>query len=192
MGFEPILSLWKSEVLPLHHTHKEKIQMNQCLNCTQNTKNPKFCSCSCAAKFNNKSKPKRKIESQNKCLDCGKRCSRRIGSRKYQLCKKCLSKQQCIEYGKITKGNCVESCVSSYASKHKYEKIRQHAKRNAHIFKWEKNICEKCGYDKHTELCHIKSIASFSDNTLLEEINCKENIFFLCPNCHWELDNLNK
>lgn len=164
---------------------------NKCSCCANPTNNPKFCSKSCAAKQNNKLKPKRSIEPQNKCLDCGKRCSRRTGSRKNQLCKRCSSKKRSVDYSTITKGDCVESCLTSYASKHKYEKIRQHAKRTAHLFGWERSCCERCGYTKHTELCHIRSISSFSDDTRLEEINSRENICFLCPNCHWELDHLN-
>jgi hypothetical protein len=78
----------------------------------------------------------------------------------------------------------------SYKSIHKYEKIRQHAKRYAKQNKWIKDECEKCGYNKHVELCHISSIASFPNSALLLEINGQGNIIFLCPNCHWELDNL--
>lgn len=50
--------------------------------------------------------------------------------------------------------------------------------------------CSKCGYDKHVEICHIKSISTFSDDTLISTINHESNIIALCPNCHWELDNL--
>ena len=42
---------------------------------------------------------------------------------------------------------------------------------------------------KHVELCHIKPIASFKDSALLSEVNSKNNIVQLCPNCHWELDH---
>jgi len=49
--------------------------------------------------------------------------------------------------------------------------------------------CEKCGYTKHTELCHIKSISSFPKETLVSIVNDRSNIMFLCPNCHWELDH---
>lgn len=163
--------------------------MPLCLNCQINTNNPKFCSKSCAAKINNKISPKRKIEPQNKCLLCQKRCSRIQKSKKTQYCKDCSDKNRCVEYGKkITKKQSIKTSTS-YASKHRYEKIRQHAKRLASILDWETTSCQKCGYNKHTELCHIKSIASFTEDTLLSEINSKENICFLCPNCHWELDN---
>lgn len=72
-------------------------------------------------------------------------------------------------------------------SANKYSRVRSSARV---IFKdLLKNPCQVCGYDKHVELCHIKPIASFEENTLLKEINTKDNLIMLCPNCHWELDH---
>lgn len=51
--------------------------------------------------------------------------------------------------------------------------------------------CAICGYDKHFEVVHIKSVSSFSDDTLISEINDIENLVALCPNHHWEYDNTN-
>jgi hypothetical protein len=163
--------------------------MNPCKNCQKLTKNPKYCSISCSAKVNNKVIPKRQIEEQNKCLSCKKRLSRRKGSRKYQLCKNCLSEKNILNFGDKTKIE-ITNLSLSYSSKHRYEKIRQHAKRISSKMNWFKTKCEKCSYDKHVELCHVKPIHSFSDDSLVKEINDKNNICFLCPNCHWELDNL--
>lgn len=42
---------------------------NQCLACGKETKNPKFCDRSCAAKYNNRTSPKRRPE--GKCARCG-------------------------------------------------------------------------------------------------------------------------
>lgn len=165
--------------------------MNKCLLCQEETKNLKFCSKSCSAKITNKLHPKRKIESQNLCLNCGAKCSRTKGQRKTQFCKKCYFKLQTLDYGNKTKKECINES-RSHSSKHKYEKIRQHAKRVSRLYSLKSNSCVQCGYSKHTELCHKKSIHLFSDNTLLSEINSKENIVFLCPNCHWELDNTNQ
>lgn len=50
--------------------------------------------------------------------------------------------------------------------------------------------CRHCGYDKHVELAHIKPISEYSIDATLGEINSEENIIPLCPNCHWEFDNL--
>lgn len=58
---------------------------------------------------------------------------------------------------------------------------------------WNKHLvgnpCENCGYNKHTELCHIKDVTLFPLETTLGEINDIKNIVVLCPNCHWEFDN---
>jgi hypothetical protein len=52
--------------------------------------------------------------------------------------------------------------------------------------------CSKCGYDKHIEVCHIKSIKDFDLETPISVINSLDNLMLLCPNCHWEKDYLDK
>lgn len=58
---------------------------------------------------------------------------------------------------------------------------------------WNKNLiglpCKNCGYDKHTEICHILGISQAKETTTLEQINNPTNLIVLCPNCHWEFDN---
>jgi 5-methylcytosine-specific restriction endonuclease McrA len=49
--------------------------------------------------------------------------------------------------------------------------------------------CQVCGYSKHVEVCHIKPISEFDNNTLISDINHITNLYILCPNCHWEFDN---
>ena len=186
MGFEPINLLWKSKMLPLHHTHYKDNYMPYCNCCQAKTTNLKYCSKSCAAKINNKLTPKRTTEKQNLCLECSKKLSRYKGQRKTQLCFKCFKNNKIKTTCLKTKKQMTEF---SYNVAHKYQKIREHAKRYAKQNNWIIKICEKCGYDKHTELCHIRPISTFLENFTLEEINCKTNIIFLCPNCHWEFDN---
>jgi hypothetical protein len=48
--------------------------------------------------------------------------------------------------------------------------------------------CE-CGYSKHVECCHRKDVGSFPPEALLGEINALDNLFWACPNCHWEHDH---
>ena len=45
-------------------------------------------------------------------------------------------------------------------------------------------ICKICGYDKHVHVCHIKPIASFSQETKISTVNDISNLVILCPNCH--------
>lgn len=49
--------------------------------------------------------------------------------------------------------------------------------------------CLVCGYDKHYDVAHIKSVSSFSDETKISEINDINNLMGLCKNHHWEYDN---
>ena len=49
--------------------------------------------------------------------------------------------------------------------------------------------CSICGYSNHVEIAHIKSVSSFNDDSILEEINDINNLIALCPNHHWEYDN---
>lgn len=59
------------------------------------------------------------------------------------------------------------------------------------IYKYNngKYECLLCGYTKHVELCHIKQVKDFNDNTLIKEINAFDNLVALCPTHHWEFDN---
>ena len=85
--------------------------------------------------------------------------------------------------------------------------VRAHAKTVADVKQFSKSLrwtdhvralartlhkfdrCMNCGYDKHVQVCHIRAIASFSDDALLDEINHVDNVVGLCPNCHWEFDH---
>ena len=49
--------------------------------------------------------------------------------------------------------------------------------------------CKVCGYDKHIEVCHIRSVSLFSSEATLREINDISNLVALCPNHHWEFDH---
>lgn len=49
--------------------------------------------------------------------------------------------------------------------------------------------CERCGYSKHVELCHIKSVSSYPIEATLGEVNHPTNLVVLCKNCHWEFDH---
>lgn len=67
-----------------------------------------------------------------------------------------------------------------------------HIRVNARAFMERSNVikqCYSCGYSKHVEVCHIKSISSFSKNTKLKVVNSEKNLIYLCRNHHWEFDN---
>lgn len=148
--------------------------MNLCKNCGIETSNIKFCSRSCSASFTNRKKPKRKPEGS--CDLCNKTITT---SRKY--CSECHTKKslsnktihEVLYGGKGHRSN-------------RYGYVRWHA-RKAIADRTKK--CEKCGYDNHVEICHIKPIKDFDPCSLLSEVNSPENLLLLCPNCHWEFDN---
>ena len=68
-----------------------------------------------------------------------------------------------------------------------YDNIRHRAKS---IVKQINNInkCFVCGYSNHVEVCHIKDIKDFSNDTVVYEINKLTNLSMLCPNHHYEFD----
>jgi hypothetical protein len=66
--------------------------------------------------------------------------------------------------------------------------IRKHAALVFEESKIEKK-CFYCGYDKTIEIAHIKSVSSFSKDSLIKDINALNNIIALCPNHHWEYDH---
>ena len=155
-----------------------------CIQCEVPTSNPKFCSRSCAATFNNKI-PKRKIKKQ--CTQC----SSIVRNYKSRLCEK---------HFQIKKANGHEAfkarTLGWYRSKKCLKKLHGssiHSHVRGLCRSWLRHLidkpCASCGYSKFVELCHIKKLTSFGDDALLAEVNSEENVIQLCPNCHWELDH---
>ena len=73
-----------------------------------------------------------------------------------------------------------------------YYKFRAVIRKHAHYIYNQNNgekKCKICGYDKHIQVCHIKSVSSFNDDSFITDINSMENLVGLCPNHHWEYDN---
>lgn len=145
--------------------------MNLCKYCKNLTDNPKFCSKSCAAKYNNTYFPK-KVKRIFRCIICDSIIG---GRRKY-----CNTCKDHTNWKNFTLGS-----FSSYSIYQKHAKIRGYSKT---ILK-KTNVCCACGYNKHTEICHIKPISLFNDNDTLDKINAISNLVELCPNCHWEFDH---
>lgn len=130
-----------------------------------------YCSRSCAAQVNNKEFPKRKMEGICKC---GKPTNK---FRTY--CNACYTITLIDEktYGEL-KGD------TKYQ---KNSRIRSHA-RNKYLKSNLPKHCILCEYSKHIDICHIKDISSFPDETLIKEINNLNNLLALCKNHHWEFD----
>lgn len=134
----------------------------------------KFCSISCAAKFNNKLKPKRKPNDDKFCS-----CGNRKGGRA-KMCIECWLDQM----GRKT----LSEVSKKYRGSLKWMAVREDAKNRMNRWKVEKK-CEKCGWDIHVEVNHKIKISEFPLDTLIKIVNSRENLHYLCPNCHWEFEH---
>jgi hypothetical protein len=160
-----------------------KLHRLTCKNCLNEfeTKDKRrvFCSRSCSATLNNTLHPKN--PKRGKCKDC----STPILSGSVR-CKECHI---------IWKGSTLfedktldEMKIIGITPSNIYAAVRYRARATAKKMGWKQ--CAHCGYDKHIEIAHKKAISDFEGNTLVSIINSKENLLPLCPNCHWEFDNL--
>ena len=143
----------------------------ECLECGKDTSNPKFCSRSCSTSHANKKSSKRKPEGS--CKECGAQIKSGLAFCKEHVPNRDMTMRDAI-----------------YLKHHKssaYALVRSRARASV---KNEPQCCEVCGYDKHVEVAHVRAIASFEMDTMLSVINDRPNLRLLCPNHHWELDNL--
>lgn len=150
--------------------------MKICVNCKSKPVSKfgtKFCGRSCSATYNNKIYPKRGPEGQCKlCL------ATIIASKTY--CDKCWIQRKRVYHCTL------REMLGPSRPGFKYRKIRNEAR---HRYKNVENQCEKCDENFHIEICHIRPIGDFPLDTRIEIINARDNILFLCPNCHWEFDH---
>jgi len=150
--------------------------MNTCLQCGKETSNPKFCSTSCAATYNNKRAPKRRKIQTGVCAYCGKPTYNR---RKY--CPGCY-------YKMLDSYTLADVQYDKHHISSAWALVRTRARV---IMSKEPQVCCKCGYSKHVEVAHIRPIKDFPITTKVSEVNDKSNLMLLCPNCHWEFDHPN-
>ena len=87
----------------------------------------------------------------------------------------------------MTKGELFSSRKNWQSARTAIRKLADSAYRNSN----KPMKCVICGYDKHVEIAHIKSVSEFSGNSLISEINDVNNLIALCPNHHWEFDSGN-
>jgi hypothetical protein len=129
-----------------------------------------YCSVGCA----NKDNPRRK--KTKKC----KICQTLIFS-DYTYCPKCIE-----EKNEKLSNTPLSSFIKKINGASKFSQIREQARR---IMKNEQQVCTNCGYSKHVEVAHKKDIKSFLPTALVKDVNDKNNLILLCPNCHWEFDH---
>lgn len=132
----------------------------------------KYCSKSCAAAINNHTSPKRRPQNRF-CKDCGNVIDQSAGYVDRSICDPCWEIRKQMLSSRMKKDS-------------SHNEIRNHARQmmNGHV-----QVCAHCGWDHVVETCHIKPVANFPPTALLREINDLNNLIYLCPNCHWDLDH---
>lgn len=125
-----------------------------------------FCNRSCAATYNNQ----HRVKAIKLCITCGQPIYNR---NKSEMCQSCFRNGWRIRLLQDIDRSALRGIARTVYYTEKPNQI----------------ACEKCGYDKYIEVCHIKPIKSFTPDTPLEEINSVSNLVGLCRNCHWELDH---
>lgn len=150
-----------------------------CVQCGKETNNPKFCSSSCSASYNNKISPKRLLV--NECVDCGTKVRSNV-----KRCKKCFEQAKTNTLQALTLGE-IKQLYKDKTTMAVAAKIRGYGK-TIYDRSNKPKQCIVCGYRKHYEVCHIKSVSSYSDSVTMAEIHSLINLVALCPNCHWEFD----
>lgn len=142
----------------------------------------KCCSRKCADTI---AKPKKE------CPECKRPgCANKVNYYRNALCEPC-KKEGRSSYGQFDyklPGELTKREAIKRKGANRYDLIRQWSRKKI----LDSNIelkCEECGYDKHVEVAHIKSISSFPEDSMISEINSLDNLKLLCPNCHWEFDH---
>ena len=146
--------------------------MNICHHCQQQTQNPKFCSRSCSAIFNNKKYPKRSPSVRFKfCKMCGKPCN----TNKSKYC----SKQCSSQYARIIKDQIIEE--QGFGDGHYHNNtIRKY------LIRKYGNNCMICGIN--ADDWNGKPITLIVDHIDGKSNNNKlDNLRIVCPNCDCQL-----
>jgi len=148
-----------------------------------------FCNHSCQAHYHNKQRTRTiKIAV---CERCGLEIENpRTKNGDFSQKKYCAACKEIIQLEKSTIGTVTKGDLFNKRSGYQSARscIRRHAQ-STYLRYVKQPTCQVCGYDKYVEVCHKKSVSSYSADTLISEINDIDNLIGLCPNCHWEFDN---
>lgn len=151
--------------------------MGKCAECNKETKNPRFCSRSCSAAFNNKQTPKRKKHPKTP-----------------RICRECKEELPLDDEFKFRKlcDKCRDSGIKGYSY------VRKSRKFNKERLAEEigKSKCKRCGYNTSIEALEFHHLDDTTKNfTISSNMNkayeslLKEakKCIVLCANCHREL-----
>lgn len=139
----------------------------------------RFCDHSCAAKYHNASRKKIR-----KCIDCDTDIT---GTGKYcETCRYVRFQTNFLQTDYST--TTIRDLREKYGNAGMHAKIRGHARSQYKRSKLPMQ-CKACGYDLHVDICHIKDVQDFPEDTIITEVNSIKNLVALDKRCHWEFDN---
>lgn len=146
----------------------------------KNYHNSRYCCKSCS----NTDTPRRS-KRVNYCVYCGND----VEYYTHKFCRVCKDKGR--HFMKSTGGKLLtEVTIKEYCPRkgaNAYDSIRASARTS--VYDELKSGCEVCGWSHHVEVCHVKAIADFPEDTLVSVVNDRSNLKLLCPNCHWLFDH---
>lgn len=143
--------------------------MVECLNCSIETSNPKFCSSSCSAIFNNKNRKKRK-NVYCKCSYCGADVTKK--NNKYCNSNCFSSHLSQITLNNFISGNC--------------DRIPNTAKVYEFLLRRQNGVCQICHILPEWNGLPLKFIRDHIDGN--SSNNHPDNIRLICHNCDSQLD----
>lgn len=170
------------------HTHGVKprarrgtVQEKPCIHCGEMTKNPKFCSHSCASTYSNLNHPQRyEKRRENRLIRTCKYCGVELNGRR-TTCQAC--NRNIVDWDEVKLIEVQHSAKYQISAQVRYR--ARYTYRNSDRPKY----CINCGYKKHYEVCHIRPIYDFPEDATIGMVNDLSNLVALCPNCHWEFDH---
>ncbi len=134
----------------------------------------KFCNQKCSAIYNNEKFPKRK-KAKRFCKKCNSLISPKVKS--YSIYCPACRKVKTDRIANRTKGDTNSRRKISINAKSVMQGLKK------------PTICAICSYSLHVQICHLKAVNKFPLTAKISEINNPNNLIYLCPNCHWELDH---
>ena len=175
---------------------------NRCINCGKvmeikphqnihDVTRKKFCGSSCSATFNGLQRGSVLV----RCLNCGNEFERNVndtGSRlkrsESKYCEKCQGSRT-NSISKRTKAELARDRASKYSTRNAIAEDAQNVYRNS----GKQYKCLLCDFPI-IEICHVKPVSDFPEDTAIKVINDIGNLIPLCPKHHaeWDRDIMDK